>query len=121
LRFSIIKYGAWWIGPLAEFLDFSVDKQRSVIALSIGPDLGLSLRPSEYLARNVRVTPFNFEPVDTYFKHYERLQDVYCYSSHYPDFTGGEWSLRRFYEMIAPLGDDIVEKFFCANSQLILP
>jgi len=69
----------------------------------------------------VRVTPFNFEPVDTYFERYPQLSELYCYSTHYPDPTGGEWSLRRFHEIVVPVGDEAVEKFFCTNAELLLP
>ena len=120
LRFGAIKSGAGWVGPLAEFMDFVVDGQRAPMALT-GTSSRLSLKPSEYLARNVRVTPYNFEPVDVCFQRYPQLQDVFCYSSHYPDPTGGEWSLRRFHDMVAPLGAGIVEKFFCTNAELLLP
>jgi predicted TIM-barrel fold metal-dependent hydrolase len=121
LRLGVVKYGAGWVGPLAEFMDFSVDQQRSALPVLPGTQTDMSLKPSEYLARNVRVTPFNFESVDRYFERYPHLQDLYCYSSHYPDPTGGDWSLRRFYAIVARLGDGIVEKFFCTNAQLLLP
>jgi len=119
LRFGAIKTGAWWIGALADYMDFAVDESRTVGQFHSGGSL--SLRPSEYLARNVRVTPFNFEPVDTYFERYPQLSELYCYSTHYPDPTGGEWSLRRFHEIVVPVGDEAVEKFFCTNAELLLP
>jgi predicted TIM-barrel fold metal-dependent hydrolase len=121
LRFGAIKSGAWWAGPLAEFMDFAVDSQRAVSPLHAGAVGRLTLKPSEYLARNVRITPHNFEPVDRYFERYPHLHDLFCYSSHYPDRTGGEFSLRRFHEIVGHLGDDVVDKFFCTNAEILLP
>jgi predicted TIM-barrel fold metal-dependent hydrolase len=79
------------------------------------------LRPSEYIARNVRVTPYHFESVDSYIERYPYLADVYCYSSDYPHREGGRESKQVFYEKLAPLGEDVVEKFFFTNGELLLP
>ena len=113
LRVGFVETGADWIGPLSERMDQSAKAwigQRK-----------LSLLPSEYLCRNVRVSVMLHEPVEVWFERYPKIQNVYCYSSDFPHVEGGQWSLDRFYERIAPLGDDIVEKFFVGNSQLVLP
>ena len=123
LRFGAIECGASWVGPLADYLDFWTDTKRrpeNSIPIVVG-NTKLSMRPSEYINRNVRVTPHNFEPVEVWFQRYPHLQDVYCYSSDFPHEEGQRWSLRQFYENVAPLGDKIIEKFFCANAQLLLP
>ena len=121
LRFGLFKLGASWIGPLAE----RMDRGQPPFAY---PD-HLPMKPSEYLARNVRVTPLadagdkgdRYEPVEVYFQRYPAIKNCYCYGSDFPLTEGGQWSLRRFYERVAPLGDDIVEKFFCENGKLVLP
>jgi len=121
LRFGLFKLGASWIGPLAE----RMDRGQPPFAY---PD-HLPMKPSEYLARNVRVTPLadagdkgdRYEPVEVYFQRYPAIMNCYCYGSDFPLTEGGQWSLRRFYERVAPLGDDIVEKFFCENGKLVLP
>ena len=79
------------------------------------------MKPSEYLARNVRVTPHNFEPVEVWFKRYPQLQDVYCYSTDFPHEEGQQWSLKKCFQNISPLGDKFIEKYFCTNAQLLLP
>jgi predicted TIM-barrel fold metal-dependent hydrolase len=114
LRFGAIELGASWIGPLAERMDYWVDSFSRWNG-------GLTMRPSEYVARNVRVAPFWQEPVDVWIQRYPYLQDVYCYASDYPHVEGGRQSLHRFYEKIAPLGDAVIEKFFCTNGQWLLP
>ena len=81
----------------------------------------LSLRPSEYLARNVRVSTLLDDPVERWIARYPQLQDCYCYSSDFPHTEGRPYSLDRFYERVAPLGDEILEKFFVTNAELLLP
>jgi predicted TIM-barrel fold metal-dependent hydrolase len=118
LRLGIFKVGAAWVGPLAERMDRGLPP-------FIVPN-HLPMKPSEYLARNVRVSPFadaadSFEPVQEWLERYPALHDVYCYSSDFPLIEGGQWSLKRWHERIAPLGDDVVRKFFIDNASLILP
>jgi predicted TIM-barrel fold metal-dependent hydrolase len=113
LRFGVIECTASWVGPLARRLD--------MMSTVIKPVPALPMRPSEYLARNVRVTPFWFEPVDEYYRNYPDLADVYAYSSDYPHTEGGKHTKQKFYEKLAPLGEEVVEKFFRRNGQLLLP
>ncbi|OBB17672.1 hypothetical protein A5761_09970 [Mycolicibacterium setense] len=113
LRIGVTECTATWVGPMARRMDLMVD--------SLHGGKGLSMRPSEYLSRNVRVSPFLFEPIDGYLRTYPFLDDVYTYASDYPHIEGGRYSLERFYEKIAPLGDDVVEKFFRRNGDLLLP
>src|SRR3546814_6372637 len=51
LRFGIIEFGAGWVGPAVERMDIWVDFQAKL-------GVKYAMRPSEYLRRNVRVTPF---------------------------------------------------------------
>ncbi|HWE56089.1 MAG TPA: amidohydrolase family protein [Acidimicrobiales bacterium] len=113
LRIGVTECTASWIGPMARRLDMMVT------ALHGGEDL--TLKPSDYLRRNVRVSPFAFEPVDEYLRAYPDLVDIYTYASDYPHIEGGRHSVDRFHEKIAPLGDDVVEKFFRTNGDLLLP
>jgi predicted TIM-barrel fold metal-dependent hydrolase len=117
LRFGAIEQGSTWLGPLAEQLDMWA---RDVYAVRLKPFI--SMLPSEYFARNVRVTPFNeFEPVDRDFERYPELASCFCYSTDYPHVEGGKRSKARLYEKLAPLGPDVVEGFFVDNAQLLLP
>ncbi len=114
LRVGVIECGAHWVGPLAEKLDLWATQFRGRLD-------GLSMRPSEYLARNVRVTPFFFEPIDHYVSRHPDLVDVYCFGSDFPHVEGGKESLKGYYDRLAPLGRDVVEKFFVTNGELLLP
>jgi predicted TIM-barrel fold metal-dependent hydrolase len=117
LRFGAIELGAGWLGPLADNLDMWA---RDVYATRLKPFI--SMLPSEYLARNVRVTPFNnIEKVEAYMARYPHLQTSYCYSTDYPHIEGGTDIKRKFWERISPMGADVAENFFARNAELLLP
>jgi predicted TIM-barrel fold metal-dependent hydrolase len=117
LRFGAIELGAHWLGPLADNLDMWAEKvfARRIKAV-------LSMSPSAYLARNVRVTPHNIvEPVDLFFMRYPHLADCYCYSTDYPHLEGGAHVNRKAHAMLAPLGESVLEKYFARNGAWLLP
>jgi predicted TIM-barrel fold metal-dependent hydrolase len=116
LHFGVIELGACWVGPLAERLDMWVQQQFSARLANV-----LSMRPSDYIARNVRVTPFHFEPVAYYLERYPNLTDVFCYSSDYPHFEGGKESKRIFSEALSGVSPELRDKFFFQNATLLLP
>ena len=117
LRFGVIETGCLWLGPLAESLDMWA---RDVYSVRLKPFI--SMLPSEYLARNVRVTPFNnFEPCEQHLARYPNLQDCYCYSTDYPHIEGGKDIKEVFAQKVAPLGYDVMEKFFVTNAKWLMP
>jgi len=117
LRFGAIELGAHWLGPLAENLDMWIEK---VFARRVADSL--SLKPSEYLARNVRVTPHStVEPVDMFFTRYPQIADCFCYCTDYPHLEGGRHINRAMYDLLAPLGEEVLEKYFVTNGEWLLP
>jgi predicted TIM-barrel fold metal-dependent hydrolase len=115
LRFGVIECSAHWVGPLAEQLDMWFDEFHKRLAPH------LSMRPSEYIARNVRATPFYFEPVDEYMERYPKVASVYCYSSDFPHREGGKESARVFWERMRRLDPSLAQKFYVTNGELLLP
>lgn len=116
LRLGIIENGASWLGPLAERLDVAFDTTPTGVRRA----KLITKRPSEFMAKQVRTSVLLHEPVEIWLKRYPMIQECYCYSSDFPHIEGGQWSLKNFYERISPLGNDIVEKFFVTNPQLLL-
>lgn len=117
LRVGMIEQGSSWLGPAADNLDMWA---RDVYYKRL--ESHLSMLPSEYINRNVRVTPFNdFEPVAQDFQRYPQLASTYCYATDYPHIEGGKESKRKMFDQLAPLGTDVLEKFFVQNAQLIVP
>jgi predicted TIM-barrel fold metal-dependent hydrolase len=92
LRLGAIEMGAQWLGPLAEVLD-----QRAAMS---GRTRTLSLKPSEYLRRGVRVTPFPQEPVDVYLTRWG-LDEVWAFSTDYPHAEGGTAPVQDYQRMLA--------------------
>lgn len=122
LRVGVAEYTAHWIGPLARQLDFWHEKNHSIHPKEFSSTTGvrLPMRPSEYIARNVRVSPFCFEPVGEYIEKFG-LEDVYCFASDYPHTEGGTNPVGRFEESLNSLGDEVIEKFFVKNGAFLLP
>jgi hypothetical protein len=118
LRFGVIELGAYWVGHLAETLDLWHKNNSQFGSVKTNR---LPAMPSSYINRNVRVTPFDFEPADQYFERYPYLSDIYCYSSDYPHLEGGRETMHRFAAKIERLGSEIKEKFFVKNGQYLLP
>jgi predicted TIM-barrel fold metal-dependent hydrolase len=114
LRVGIIECGAQWLGPLVERMELFWD----YFPLS---KASIPMRPTEYVARQVRVTPMFVEPVDLYLDRYPQLADVYCYSSDYPHIEGGIASMATFAAKLERFGDDIMAKFFRTNAELLMP
>jgi hypothetical protein len=81
----------------------------------------LSMPPSAYLNRNVRVTPFYFEPIGEYLERYANLRDAYCYSTDYPHQEGGRNTKASYFAQVERFGSEMVEKFFVANGKWLLP
>ncbi|WP_103383095.1 amidohydrolase family protein [Pseudonocardia dioxanivorans] len=115
LRVGTIELGAQWFGPLADRLDL----WARVFPRAM--DGVISKKPSEYLARNVRVTPFHFEEIGSYFDSYPALEDCYAYASDYPHVEGGQDSKKTFADQLAGHDDRVVRKFFVDNGAWLVP
>jgi predicted TIM-barrel fold metal-dependent hydrolase len=110
LRCAVVEVGANWLGPLAERLDMWA---REFTKRYAGKH---SLLPSQYLARNVRVTPYSFEPVDRYLDRWPELSSVYCFSSDYPHIEGGRNTHVTFANRLKNFDAETRRKFFFENA-----
>ena len=116
LRMGISELGGFWIGPLCDTMDLWFHKSIG----SITDRMSLPHEPSYYVKRNVRVSPFDFENVQKYIATYD-LEDVFAFASDYPHIEGGFDPINRLYMELAPLGQEVVEKFFVKNGKWLLP
>nr|AHB82068.1 putative amidohydrolase [Jahnella sp. MSr9139] len=114
LRFGAIELGAGWLAPMAERLD----QVAHIFARRVAPVL--SMKPSDYVRRNIRVTPFRFEPVADYIDRYG-FEECYCFSSDFPHPEGGVAPLKEFRQNIERLGQEAAEKLFVKNAEWVLP
>jgi predicted TIM-barrel fold metal-dependent hydrolase len=114
LYVGCVEMGAYWIGPMAENTDY-VAEQFSRRLSKV-----LSLKPSEYIRRNVRCSSWWWEDIDKYIER-QGLEDVYIFGSDYPHFEGGKDPLNRQANRLARLGETVAEKFFVHNPSVLLP
>lgn len=113
LRFSVIEFGVIWVGQLMELLDswyISTKIRRS----------DLPQRPSEYIKRNVRVSPLSFENPGHFISRYD-MGDILCFATDYPHLEGGKNIAKKFFDQIEPLGEVALNKFFVTNGEFLLP
>jgi predicted TIM-barrel fold metal-dependent hydrolase len=114
LRVGVIECAAYWVGPMMETMDMWY-RNLGRMASDRLPEL-----PSAYIRRNVRVSVFSFEDIRMYIERYG-LEDVICFATDYPHIEGGKDMIQVMYDRIAPLGPEIVEKFFVTNGGYLLP
>ena len=111
LRFGAIELGATWLPGLMKNLDSSAEAfRRNEERLQ-----KLDLRPSEYLQRQLRVTPYPHEDAGWVIQ--QCGEDVALFSSDYPHVEGGRNPLKRFDRSLSEAGvsDIAVHKFYAAN------
>ncbi len=73
----------------------------------------LSLRPSEYVKRQIRVTPYPAE--DTGWIVAQAGVEVCLFSSDYPHVEGGRNPIRRFEASLAGHDEATKQRFYCDN------
>jgi hypothetical protein len=108
LRCGVIEQGAAWVPGFLRRLDAALDhfgrpRQRA----------RLSLRPSEYFLRQVRVTPFPFEEIPWLIK--ETGAGIYLFGTDYPHDEGGEAPLELFDLALDPFPASVQEAIYWRN------
>lgn len=119
LRFGVVETGAYWVGPLCDLMDLWYS-QSANFGLADNPHRRLPRRPSDYVRSNVRVSGFDFEPMDKYIRQYD-LAGTLCFASDYPHVEGGTDPMGDWYRQLAPLGQGVVNQFFAENGKWLLP
>ncbi len=113
LRFGAIEFGAAWVGPMCERME-----QHADLLARIGH--AYPLRPSEYLRRNVRVTPFWQEDVDLMIQRHG-LREVFTFSSDYPHIEGTRDPIGKFLAAMKNADEAYLRDFFVDNAKLLFP
>jgi predicted TIM-barrel fold metal-dependent hydrolase len=109
LRIGVIEQGAIWVPSWLRQLEsafeaFSRHEERLQ---------QLSMRPSEYVHRQVRFTPYPTEDVGWIIK--EGGPDLVMFSSDYPHVEGGRKPLERFEASLGSATEDVRRKFYADN------
>ena len=114
LMLGVIELGSVWVPGFMRQLDsafeaFSRHEERLQ---------DLSLKPSEYISRQVRVTPYPTEPTGWVIE--EAGSDIFMFSSDYPHVEGGRNPLARFEKSIQNINKEDQDKFFRTNFESLM-
>jgi predicted TIM-barrel fold metal-dependent hydrolase len=115
LRIGVIEQGAIWLPSWTRQMESALDAfGRHEERLR-----SLSLRPSEYVRRQVRVTPYPTEDVGWIVR--QAGPEVCLFSSDYPHVEGGRRPIERFEASLDAAGfagseaDEVRRRFYCDN------
>ncbi len=109
LMFGVIEQGASWLPGWMRLLDSALDAFRK----NEERLQRLSLRPSEYVRRQVRVTPYPAEDVGWIAAN--AGPEVCLFSSDYPHVEGGRNPIKRFEASLAGASEETKRRFYGAN------
>lgn len=109
LKLGIIEQGASWVPGWMRAMDsahraFYKNEERLQ---------QMALKPSEYVRRQIRVTPYPHEDAGWIIAN--AGEEVCLFSSDYPHVEGGRNPLKRFEESMADVSVTAKRRFYCDN------
>jgi uncharacterized protein len=109
LRIGVIEQGAVWLPSWMRQMESAFDAfARHEERLQ-----RLSLRPSEYVRRQVRATPYPTEDVGWIVE--QAGAEVVLFSSDYPHVEGGRRPVERFEASLGDASEAVRQAFYCDN------
>jgi uncharacterized protein len=109
LRIGVIEQGAIWVPSWLRQMESAYDAfHRHEERLQ-----ALSLRPTDYVRRQVRFTPYPTEDVGWIIAN--SGPEVCLFSSDYPHVEGGRKPLERFEVSLGDVDDAVRQAFYCDN------
>lgn len=114
LRFGIFEFGTTWINECVNRMDKWADFQVKVVGRK------MSMKPSEFVTRNVRVGPFFHEPIADMVEK-SGMKEIYCYNTDFPHLEGSKDPINKFRQRIAKLPADYAKDFFIENARWVMP
>lgn len=113
LALGIIEVGAGWLGPLCERMD-----QHASLMRKIG--ITYPMTPSEYVRRNVRVTPMWAEDLKLMIDRYG-LEECYVFSSDFPHIEGSKDPIGKFRKWTDQMDPAFEQAFYIDNAAILFP
>jgi predicted TIM-barrel fold metal-dependent hydrolase len=114
LRIGVMEQGAIWVPSWLRQLESAFEAfARHEERLQ-----GLSLRPTEYVHRQVRFTPYPTEDVGWIVE--QGGADLVLFSSDYPHVEGGRKPVERFEASLADASDAAREQFYADNFRFLM-
>lgn len=114
LRGGVIESGAGWVPDFLRQLDLA----HGVFSRTDPYLRELSLKPSDYIRRAVKFTPFPQEDVGHMIR--DAGPDLFMFSSDYPHPEGTTNPLERFDKSVAGLDEVVKDKFFRVNFEAMM-
>ena len=109
LRIGVIEQGAIWLPSWMRQMESAFDAfERHEERLR-----ALNMRPSEYVRRQIRATPYPTEDVGWIIE--EAGPEVCLFSSDYPHVEGGRRPIERFEASLGEASEDVRRRFYCDN------
>jgi predicted TIM-barrel fold metal-dependent hydrolase len=109
LKVGVIEQGAVWLPSWMRQMESAVE----AFAKTEERLRKLELRPSDYVRRQIRVTPYPTEPVGWIIE--QAGEEVCMFSSDYPHVEGGRHPLKRFEASMGTVGEPARQRFYCDN------
>ena len=114
LHIGVIEQGAIWVPSWLRQMESAFEAfHRHEERLK-----SLSLRPSDYVHRQVRFTPYPTEDVGWIVR--EAGADLVMFSSDYPHVEGGRKPLERFEASLGDAGEEVRRQFYCDNFMFLM-
>ncbi|MGH9919133.1 MAG: amidohydrolase family protein [Nitrososphaerales archaeon] len=115
LRGGCIEQGAGWVVSWLQHLDYA---QRA-FRRTEEPLRRLEVKPSDYVHRHLKFTPFAGEPVGWMIE--QAGGDLFMFSTDYPHPEGGRDPLAKFEEELDGVSAEDRERFYHGNMAELLP
>ncbi len=109
LKVGVIEQGAAWVPSWMRQMESAVE----AFARTEERLRALELRPSDYVRRQIRVTPYPTEPVGWIVE--QAGEEVCLFSSDYPHVEGGRNPIRRFEASLAGASESARQRFYRDN------
>ena len=113
LRIGVIELGAAWIISWMKHLDQSYKAFRKLQDLS-----QVKLLPSEYVLRQIKVTPFAGEDIGWILN--SGAEDLLMFASDYPHHEGTDDPIGRFEKTMDEVNEKVRNKFYTENFKVFL-
>ena len=114
LKLGVIELGAIWLPSWMKQLESAFDAfSRHEERLQ-----NLSMRPSEYVQRQIRATPYPTEDVGWIIDNIG--SDICMFSTDYPHVEGGRRPVERFERSLGDASEDIRHQFYAANFESLM-
>jgi uncharacterized protein len=114
LRGGVIELGAGWVPEYLRAFDYA----HRVLSRSDANLKKLSMKPSEYIRRAVRFTPFPGEDVGRMIL--DAGPELFLFSSDYPHPEGTDDPIRRFERTMDGVDEAAKEQFYSKNYEVMM-